>query len=352
MNEMKDESKKRQLKRFFIFSFLSVFLILGLLIGRRFGAYGEEVQSEGEGSKVILEREGMKEGSPDSEKRRRIEFLSEAKKVEGSALKEVKVERTVEVKNSVVRNKDLEEKKLIAKKESADLKKKFKTVRKEKKQTKKKKKKEKLIEEPKAEKELLIIGDSIAYGMSLNNTYTGVDRAADIYWLTEGGVSVAFIPKNLKVTVGKTMARSVTNTLSSSVYVDLVKEIQDKGIRDVAIMLGLNGSSKKNAKTLVERMVSIREKTGCNVYYITVLPMVDSKAKKIGYRVRDSVNVSYNSWVKEEMEGKDLFYVDAYKAVKEMRGYANETQDGIHYSRKVYNKVIECLEKVIEKTRT
>lgn len=198
-------------------------------------------------------------------------------------------------------------------------------------------------------KDTLIIGDSIAYGMSLNNSYTGVNRVNEYYWLTEGGVSIGFIPKNLKLVLGRVMPRSITNTLSSSVHVDLVKDVKAKKIKNVVFFLGLNGSSRMNAERTVERMEKLKEATGCRVFYLSALPVVDSKAKKFGYRTGEANVKQFNSWVKEDMEGKGLFYVDAFAELKKDSAYQKDTQDGIHYSRKTYNKVIKKLAEEIRK---
>lgn len=211
-----------------------------------------------------------------------------------------------------------------------------------------KKNKKKAEKKGKRKKDTLIIGDSVAYGMSLNNTYTGVDRVNEFYWLTEGGVGIRFIPESLKITLGKTMPGSITNTVSSSVYVDLKKEIKDKKIKNVAIMLGINGSGKKYAEETILRMKEIEEKTGCNVFFISLLPVVDAKAKKYGYLVRNTTNTTFNRWMKDGLKDSTSVYVDAYSELTKNSDYVSRTSDGIHYGKEVYNKVIETLIKKLE----
>lgn len=222
-----------------------------------------------------------------------------------------------------------------------------KAKKKEAKTSNKKRKKRKKGREKK--KETLIIGDSIAFGMSLDKKYVGASKAKDYYWITEGGVGVGFISKKLEIVTGRTMPRSVHNTLTSNSKIDLAKEIKNKEIKNVAVLLGINSSGKKNAENLIESMLLIEEKTGCNVFFIAVLPMVDSKAEKNGYRTRDSVNKQFNLWVKEKMKDTNLVYVDSYNEVKKIPKFDTYTGDGIHYSRKVYDEVISLLEKEIKK---
>lgn len=210
-----------------------------------------------------------------------------------------------------------------------------------KKKSKKKKKDEKLA------KDTLVIGDSLAYAMSLKNRYVGATKAENFYWLTEGGVGAAFLKENLKITTGRTMPKAVHNTLTMTSEIDLVKEVKEKGIKNIVVLLGINSSSEADSERLMKRLLLIEEKTTCQVFYISILPMVDYKAEQNGYGTRDAVNVNFNRLMKKKIKDTNLTYIDAYNAVKSLKNYESKTGDGIHYSRAVYDRVIEEMEKEI-----
>lgn len=334
--EMKDLDGKKILKKFTIFSVGACILVFGFLMLNTIIASGDIL------SKKSKKLEKMKEDD-----KKKVSSLGEGKEIEDTLSKEEMREagvvnkrenggkvKKVEVKKDEVKN----DKEKVGEKKSKEKKRKKEVI---KKTATKKKKSDK--------RETLIIGDSLAYAMSLNNTYTGVDKKNDYYWLTEGGVSIDFIPENLKITLGKVMKKATTNTFTSLKQIDLVKEIKEKEVKNVAILLGINGSSEQNAKKTVERMTAIKEKTGCKVFYISALPIIDAKARKYEYSVVDSNNKKYNSWVREGMRGKDLIYVDSYNKVKNYASHVSYTTDGIHYRKEVYNKVIELLEEEIRK---
>lgn len=221
----------------------------------------------------------------------------------------------------------------------------------EKKVEKKEKKKEKKKETKKKEKEILVIGDSLAYAMSLNNTYTGASRRDEMYWLTEGGVGIRFIPENFVIVLGKTMPRAISNTLTETMKIDLVKEVREKKIKHIAILIGINGSDKRGAKETVKRLEEMKEKTGCHVYYFASFPIVDSKAEKNGYQVRDSRAVSFNKWMKEGLKDTGIEYIDSYSILKKQKNYESYTWDGIHYQKEMYDKVLDSLFEKIERKK-
>ena len=213
-----------------------------------------------------------------------------------------------------------------------------------KKENKKKNKKKKKIV-----KKTLIIGDSVAYGMSLGeNSYTGVKGADDYYWVTEGGTGIGLIDDELHIILGKTMPESVRNTLTKSKNIDILKEVKRKKIKNIVIGLGLNGLSEFSAKNAVKRMKRLKKKTKCRVFFLSVMPVVNKGI----YKVRDSEVVDYNRMIKEGIKKTGIIYIDAYKVVKKQEGYENMTNDGIHYSSGIYNKVFKEIIRKIKKEET
>ncbi len=198
------------------------------------------------------------------------------------------------------------------------------------------------------QKTILIIGDSIAYGMALGKgTYTGVDRGNEVYWITEGGVNAGFISEELKIKVGNVMPKSVVNTFTKTDRIDLIKEVKDKKIEDIVVMLGTNYPEKKQAEKMVNTLKLIKEKTGLRVYFANLLPYVD----KGYYKQREGLIKEYNTAVKEGLAKSGIRYIDLYTEVKNIDNYSNETWDGIHYTKKVYNAVFEKILDTVERVK-
>ena len=192
-------------------------------------------------------------------------------------------------------------------------------------------------EKPKP-KTILVVGDSIPYGMALGKKRgTGVDKADKVYWLTEGGVSINLLHPNFKINLGKVMPRAVVNTLTSSKNFDLLKEVKKRKVEDIVVMLGANWPGEKSAKLIVDTLKKLAKKSGCRVYYVNTLPYVD----KGRYKNRSEVMTYHNRLTKEGFKDTDIIYIDAYSLAKSVKNYQNYTWDGIHYSKKVYNVIFE-----------
>lgn len=189
---------------------------------------------------------------------------------------------------------------------------------------------------PKDDKTILVIGDSIAYGMSKGKkSYTGVDDGEKVYWLAEGGINITLLYPDFDICMGKTMPKGVTNTFTSSKKFNLLEEVKKKKIEDIVVMLGANWPGEKSAKLIVDCLKKLAKKSGCRVYYVNTLPYVH----KGRYKNREKVMMQHNKLTRDGFEKSDVTYVDAYKIVKSVKQYHKQTSDGIHYSKKVYNAV-------------
>lgn len=197
-------------------------------------------------------------------------------------------------------------------------------------------------------KTTLIIGDSIPYGMALGKKFgTGVDKADEVYWLTEGGVNINFLSKDFKIHMGKVMPKKIVNTFTMSRNFDLIEEVRKKKIEDIVIMLGTNWPGEKSAKLTVSTLKKLAKKSGCRIYYANVLPYVH----KGRYKDRSSVMAYHNKLTREGFKGTDIIYIDACKLAKSVKNYRNCTSDGIHYSKKVYNVIFNKILSLIEKEK-
>ena len=203
-------------------------------------------------------------------------------------------------------------------------------------------------EEKRQNKTILILGDSIPYGMSLGKkSYTGVDEAEKVYWLTEGGINITSIQPDFKINLGKTMPKAVVNTLTNSKKVNLLKEVEEKKIEDIVVIIGANWPGEKSAKLIVEYLKKLVKETSCRIYYVNILPYVN----KGFYKDRTQVLNTHNKVTKEGFEGTGIRYIDANSLTKTINNYQNLTWDGVHYSKKVYNVIFKEILSIIEERK-
>ena len=177
------------------------------------------------------------------------------------------------------------------------------------------------------EKKLLLLGDSNVFLMSQNREEYEEKIDEKIYWLAESGVGTEFIDYELKVRLGK---------VQKNEEADLVKDITEKGITDVAVLLGVNSLGEHHAEELSNCLIKLSEKSGAKIFYVSVLPYVD-KAK---YKIDNKDIVRFNAAMKKKLAVTDVKYVDGYNEVSSVRGYEAETRDGLHYTKAIYDKVM------------
>lgn len=200
----------------------------------------------------------------------------------------------------------------------------------------------------KKNKTILVIGDSIAYGMAQEDkSDTGVDNGEDVYWLAEGGINITWIRSDFKISLGRVMPKNIVNTFTTKSKFDLLKEIKKKKVEDIVVVLGTNCPGGKFAKLVVTTLKNMAKKSGCRVYYVNHLPYVN----KGRYKNRFSVVAKHNEITRKGFKGTDITYIDAYKIVKSIKNYHTLTEDGIHYSKKAYNKVFKAVLDSIKERR-
>ena len=190
-------------------------------------------------------------------------------------------------------------------------------------------------------KSLLLVGDSNVYLMSGNKKNYESRYGNNIYWLAESGASADFISKDFMVKLGRFKAEFVENSLNKTKKVNLLKEIKEKNITDVVVMLGVNSLGETFAEKLGNKLIKFSEISGAKVYYVSVLPYVD----KSKYNIAAGDVIRFNAEMKEILLKNKVGYIDAYDLIVRLKDYKNETTDGLHYNEKIYNKVFE---KIIE----
>ena len=190
-------------------------------------------------------------------------------------------------------------------------------------------------------KSLLLVGDSNVYLMSGNKKSYESRYGNNIYWLAESGASADFISKDFMVKLGRFKAEFVENSLNKTKEVNLLKEIKEKNITDVVVMLGVNSLGETFAEKLGNKLIKFSEISGAKVYYVSVLPYVD----KSKYNIAAGDVIRFNAEMKEMLLKNKVGYIDAYDMIVRLKDYKNETTEGLHYNEKIYNKIFE---KIIE----
>lgn len=187
------------------------------------------------------------------------------------------------------------------------------------------------------EKKFLVLGDSNVFLMAQSRDEYEEKFGRKIYWLAESGVGTEFIDDEMKVRLGKVQEKYIINTLNKADEVDLVKNIAEKDITDVAIILGVNSLGESYAKELSNNLIKLSKKSKAQIFYISVLPYVD-KAK---YKLDNKDVVKFNNVMKKSLAGSDIKYIDGYSEISLIRGYETETTDGLHYSKAIYDKIMK-----------
>lgn len=187
------------------------------------------------------------------------------------------------------------------------------------------------------ERKILIIGDSNVYLMSKNKVYYNKKYEVPIYWLAESGAKADFISEKLNINLGKFMPQYIENSLTKNVQISLPNEIKEKGITDAVILLGVNSLGELSAKNLSKRLISLSESGKVRIHYVSLLPYVD----KSKYKIKNKDIISFNKFVKEKLSESKINYIDVYDLITSTEGYKNETADGLHYSKVIYDKVLE-----------
>ena len=187
------------------------------------------------------------------------------------------------------------------------------------------------------ERKLLIIGDSNAYIMSRNEEHYKNKYKYKIYWLAESGVGTEFINDELMVKFGELKSQYVKNTLGKTKNIFLLDEIKEKGITDIAVLLGVNSLKDASAKSLCDTLTKLNELSKTDIYYVSVLPYVNKER----YKIQNKDIIKFNNIMKEKLSLSKVNYVDAYGLLTETEEYKKETTDGLHYSTMIYDRILD-----------
>lgn len=204
----------------------------------------------------------------------------------------------------------------------------------------------KQVKEKKKEKRgknILIIGDSNIYLMSRNKEEYIKEYGDIIFWLSEAGVTTDFISDDIKVSLGHSKPEYMENSLTKTYEISLLKEIENNDIGEVVVMLGVNSLLEEKAKELSTKLKLILKSSEAGVSFVSVLPYIN----KSRYKILPKDVINFNALMKKELKESGVNYVDAYGLVSGLEGYKNETTDGLHYSKEIYNKVLAKIMEVL-----
>lgn len=204
----------------------------------------------------------------------------------------------------------------------------------------------KQVKEKKKEKRgknILIIGDSNIYLMSRNKEEYIKEYGDIIFWLSEAGVTTDFISDDIKVSLGHSKPEYMENSLTKTYEISLLKEIENNDIGEVVVMLGVNSLLEEKAKELSTKLKLMLKSSEAGVSFVSVMPYIN----KSRYKILPEDVINFNALMKKELKESGVNYVDAYGLVSGLEGYKNETTDGLHYSKEIYNKVLAKIMEVL-----
>ena len=170
---------------------------------------------------------------------------------------------------------------------------------------------------------VLIIGDSRCMGMA-NSKY---------YWACRVGASYSLLNSNLM------LGACDRNDLGTS---DVVSGVQKYGIKKIVYCLGVNDPYR--SAEAIASIKKLKERTGCEVYFLASMPGVSEKASRYGMTINNTQIKRYNAEVKQGIKGVAK-YLNGYKVINKIKGWENHTSDGVHYDNYLYGKILEFLDK-------
>ena len=174
---------------------------------------------------------------------------------------------------------------------------------------------------------VLIIGDSRCVGMSqYNDSY---------YWACKVGASCSLVNNDL------ILGSCDRNDLGTS---DIVSGVSKLGIKKIVYCLGVNNPYESDKA--IATIKSLKNKTGCKVYYLACMPGVSSKASEHGMTIDNNQIKAFNAKVKKGIKGYAK-YLSAYKYIIKIDNWSSHTSDGVHYDSYLYKKVLKFIKRKI-----
>lgn len=128
----------------------------------------------------------------------------------------------------------------------------------------------------------------------------------------------------------------------NSIAIPQVNAVKQAG-EAIVVNIGVNDM---NSSALCARLNQLAESDwkDCNVIFMSVNPVNDSKAAAHGYSVRNSQVVAFNNYMKQHLSSK-VQYLNTFSVIND-NSY-NYTSDGVHYTadgyKAIYNKAKSSL---------
>ena len=110
---------------------------------------------------------------------------------------------------------------------------------------------------------------------------------------------------------------------------------QKKDGDTIIVNLGVNGFGASQYANKLNELVE-NDWKNCNVIFMSVNPIDDSKAASNGYQVRNSQVIEFNNYMMEHLSAK-ITYLDTYSQL--INDISNETFDGVHYTSSTSGKI-------------
>ncbi len=132
------------------------------------------------------------------------------------------------------------------------------------------------------------------------------------------------------------------------------KDIDEQAVNGAAIVInmGINGCEPLSGETLdqfAERYSSLYadwinkkaeywESRGAKIYFCSISPVNDEKAKEYNYNVRNEYVRCFNEAIVPKLND-NVGYIDTYSAVYDILAAGKGTDDGLHYYKYVYEEI-------------
>lgn len=98
---------------------------------------------------------------------------------------------------------------------------------------------------------------------------------------------------------------------------------------NTALIIGLGvNDAHANADKYIETINEMNETMDCQIYFVSINPVEEEKARANGYNVKTQIIDDFNQTAIEELD-EDIIYIDTNEYLKEV-GFT--TQDGLHFT--------------------
>lgn len=191
---------------------------------------------------------------------------------------------------------------------------------------------------------IVLVGDSRTYGLAItvgglptNENSEIIGAMGSDYVICKGGMGYDYMTSH-------------------------VSDIESQLGEDVAVVIamGVNGCephSGENVPTFAERYANqyadwLNDKAttwaskGAKVYFVSVNPVNDDKAKGMGYTIKNEYVKAFNEKIKGKL--KNVGYIDTYSQLESGILSGTGTEDGLHYTQTIYETIKNYIWKVVK----